>query len=170
MTSDQPVGSTDQKTDAICCAEFNPALWDNKFHNWQDKLFVRGQVRAFFHLPLNMGQVYPRMCQAIEAAGAMPPASEFLGLFRDSSLWKTEANMTVTKEVPGLTTATISGHFFSRVFDGPYKDMGKFYKAALEEAKTHGREPGRVYFHYAYCPKCAKKYGHNYMVAFVEEK
>ncbi len=160
----------DEKNKDICCQEFNPALWDNKQQHWDKKLFVRGYIRQLFHMPLNMGKVYPRMCAQIEAAGAMPPASEFLGLFYDPSPWKSEAYMTVTKEVPGLEKVEISGNFFSRVFDGPYQAIPKFYKEVEAEAKRQGRQLGKVYFHYAYCPKCAKKYGHNYIVAFAEEK
>jgi hypothetical protein len=160
----------DQKNDAVCCQEFNPALWDNKFHNWDKKLFVKGNIRQLFHMPLNIGKVYPRMCQAVEAAGAMPPVSEFLGLFYDPSPWKSELHMTVTKEVPGLEKVELSGHFFSRVYEGPYNSVPKWFKAIQEEVKNHGRQCGKVYFHYSYCQKCAKKYGHNYIVAFAEEK
>ncbi|MFA5023801.1 MAG: hydrolase [Patescibacteria group bacterium] len=161
--------SQDQKPDTICCQEFNPALWDNKFQHWDKKLFVRGNIRQIFHLPLNMGKVYPAMCAKIEAAGAMPPASEFLGLFYDPSPWKSEAYMTVTKEVPGLEKAELSGDFYSRVFDGPFRNIPKFFKEIQADVKNHQKQVGKVYFHYAYCPKCSKKYGHNYIVAFAQE-
>lgn len=160
----------EKRASAVCCQEFNPALWDNKFHHWDKKLFARGDLRQFFHIPLNIGKFYPRICQQIEAAGAMPPASEFLGMFYDPSPWKSEAYMTITKEVPGLAKAELSGDFFSRVFDGPYRAIPKFFKEIKADVAQHQKQLGKVYFHYAYCPKCSKKYGHNYIVALAEEK
>ena len=36
------------------------------------------------------------------------------------------------------------------------------------EARVLGKPDGEVYFYYTTCPKCAKHYGHNYVVGFAE--
>jgi hypothetical protein len=33
---------------------------------------------------------------------------------------------------------------------------------------NNGKKSKKYYFYYTTCPKCAKKYGHNYIVAFAE--
>jgi hypothetical protein len=54
------------------------------------------------------------------------------------------------------------------VFEGPFRDAGKWHQTMLDKAKDAGKEPGKVYFFYTTCPNCAKVYGKNYVVGFVE--
>ena len=58
----------------------------------------------------------------------------------------------------------ISGTFLTKVFEGPYKDAGKWYKQMDEFVKSKGKEPQKIYSYYTTCPKCAKTYGKNYTV------
>jgi hypothetical protein len=37
-----------------------------------------------------------------------------------------------------------------------------------EYVKSRGREVKKLYFYYTTCPKCAKKYGKNYVVLLAE--
>ena len=46
----------------------------------------------------------------------------------DPSPWKSELHMTVTKEVPNAKNMTLTGEFFSKVFDGPYNAVPKWIK------------------------------------------
>ncbi|MFA6602569.1 MAG: hydrolase [Candidatus Shapirobacteria bacterium] len=152
----------------ICCPEFIPKTLDDITHTWKDKLFLTGEVKQLFHIPLNMGSVITRMCSQIESAQASAPPSEFLLLAYDPSPWKSELYMTITKEVPGATSARLSGTFVSKVFDGPYNFVPKWIKEMDALLATKGQKALKYYFHYAYCPKCSKKYGHNYCVAFAQ--
>lgn len=34
-----------------CCPKFNPKLWDEKTHQWKDKLFIKNTVPQLFHMP-----------------------------------------------------------------------------------------------------------------------
>ena len=54
----------------------------------------------------------------------------------------------------------------TRVFDGPYNAIPRFIKEMDEYLKESGKAAKDYYVHYAYCPKCAKEQGHNYMVLF----
>lgn len=156
-----------EKSD-ICCLEFDPKRFDEKTHVWKDKLFLKDEVIQIMHIPLNMGSVVTRMFQKIEDAQAMPKTDDFLMLCYDPSPWKSEIYMTVDKKVPGGRMAKLSGTFLSKVYDGPYNAVPNWIKDMNEYVAKKGKTVKKYYFHYAYCPKCSKKYGHNYCIAFAQ--
>ena len=63
---------------------------------------------------------------------------------------------------------SISGTFLTKVFEGPYKDAGKWVKEMQAYVKSKGSEVGKMYFYYTTCPKCAKVYGKNYTVVLAK--
>lgn len=150
-----------------CCPKFDPQPWEEKEIVWKDKLFVHDTVRSFFHIPLNMGQVVTRMCTPAQATGAVPE-KDWLLLSEETSAWKSEQYLSVTKEVSGLDHVRISGTFFTRVFEGPYQNAKQWYGELVQLAKDRGAQPGRVFFFYTTCPKCAQKWGKNYVVGLVQ--
>lgn len=157
-------------TNNTCCPEFNQEPWNGKTHIWKDKLFLKDEVRSLFHIPLNIGSVITRMWKQVETAQANPKNEEFLILFYDPSPWKSEVYMTVTKDIPKENITKLTGTFFSKVFDGPYNAAPKWIQEMDKVLKDKGFKAIKYYFHYAYCPKCAKKYGHNYCIAFAQVK
>ncbi len=155
-------------SDDICCPEFNVEKYQNKEHVWKEKKFVKGYVNQIFHMPLNMGKVITETYAKITEAKADVEIEDFLILAYDPSPWKSELYFTVSKDVPSLENVTLSGKYISKVFDGPYNMVPQWiqeFDRYLEEKKLF---PIKYYFHYAYCPKCSKKYGHNYVVAFAQ--
>ncbi|MFA7253614.1 MAG: hydrolase [Patescibacteria group bacterium] len=152
----------------ICCPKFDPAPWDEKEVVWKDRLFMTDYVRSIMHIPLNMGQVITRMWKAIEAADAKVPDKDFVLLSFEYSPWKSEQFIPVTKEVPGFECVKLSGTYLTKVFEGPYKDAPVWYKEMLNYVKGQGKEAKKIYFYYTTCPKCAKKYGKNYVVVLAE--
>jgi hypothetical protein len=144
-----------------CCPRFDPAPWTDKEIQWQDRLFVKDRVRSFLHIPLNFGAVMVRNMQKIQAAGAQ--ASEQIILSDENSLWGADVYIAVEREIPGATMARISGTFLSRVFEGPFQNVGKWAREMLAYVRTKGREAEKLYFYYTTCPKCAKVYGKNYV-------
>ncbi len=152
----------------LCCPEFNPAEWDNKMNEWSQKPFLKDDVKQIFHFPLNISTVIKRMYEKGKKADVMPENKDFLILAYDPSPWKSELYMTITKDMEGESIERMSGKFYSKVFDGPYSDIPKFVKEMDEWANKEGKKIKKQYFHYAYCPGCAKEYGHNYIVAFAE--
>lgn len=151
-----------------CCPKFNPTLWDEKEHIWKEKLFIKDEVKQIFHMPLNMGQVITRMWKKVEDAGASTPKEEILMLSYDPSPWKSEMYINVTKEVPNAEHIKLSGKFLSKVFDGPFNEVPKWITEFDLYLKNKNQKANRYYFYYTTCPKCAKKYGHNYVVAFAQ--
>ena len=151
-----------------CCPPFDPTPWEGKEITWQNKLFIKDTVAQFLHIPLNMGKVVTRMWQKVEAAGARPDDREFIMLAYDPSPWKSELYITVTKEVPGAENVRLSGTFLVRVFEGPYNAVPKWMAEMESYAAQRGDKVKKQYFYYTTCPKCAKAYGKNYVVAFAQ--
>ena len=149
-----------------CCPPFDPQPWDEKQITWDEKRFVKDRVRSFLHIPLNFGSVMVRNMTAIEAADAVP--EEMIVLSDENSLWGADVYIAVSKDVPGATMATISGTFLSKVFEGPYRDMRKWIDQMKGFVEGEGKELKQLYFYYTTCPKCAKKYGKNYVAILAQ--
>lgn len=154
----------------ICCYPLDTSLWNETTHIWKEKLFLKDTVRQIMHIPLNMSSVINRMFKKIEEADAMPEVKDFLMLAYDPSPWKSEIHMTVTKEIASEKVVRISGTFISKVYDGPYHHVPKWIENMDKYLAAHKKKALKYYFHYAYCPKCMKKYGHNYCIAFAQIK
>ncbi len=151
-----------------CCPEFDKERFQDKTHVWKDKLFLVGEVFQIMHIPVNMGAVVKKMFAKIEQAGGVPQSKDFLMLCYDPSPWKSEIYMTIDKDMPGERVERLTGTFLSRVYDGPYNQVPNWIKDMEKYVSGKGKTVKRYYFHYAYCPKCMKKYGHNYCVAFAQ--
>ncbi len=156
--------------EAICCPVFEPALWDGKTTVFEEKLFVKQVTPQLFHFPLpgSIGRMMTRTWAALEAAQARPADGEFLWLSCDPSPWKCEHYLAATREVPGLENVKLSGTFLTKVFDGPFNHVPRWIKAMDAYLAEQGKTAKKYYFYYTTCPKCAKKYGHNYVVVFAE--
>jgi hypothetical protein len=149
-----------------CCPRFDPKPWDGVSITWEGKRFVKDRVRSFLHIPLNFGAVMKRNVAAIEAAGA--GAETMIVLADDNSLWGADVYIEVAKDVPGASMATISGTFLSKVFEGPYRNMRKWIEDAKAYVRGQKKDIQKLYFYYTTCPKCAKKYGKNYVVILAQ--
>jgi len=157
-------------TPDLCCPEFDPTNWDHKKHVWSNKLFLKDSVPEFFHIPLptTYGRVISRMWKRAEDAGVTPETKDFLLLAHDPSPFKGDLFLAITKEIPGAYMVKLSGTFMSRVFDGPYNQVPKYIKEMDGYLAAHKMKAKKYYFYYAYCPKCARKYGHNFIVVIAE--
>jgi hypothetical protein len=149
-----------------CCPRFDPTPWDRKVMEWQERRFIRDRVKTFMYIPLNFGKVIRRMNRQIEQAGASIP--DWLCLSHHTSKWNMDLYLAVDREIPGAENVALSGKFLSRVYEGPYQDTGKWSEDFREYARQQGVEIRKWYMWYTTCPKCAKKYGKNY-VAIVAE-
>ena len=143
--SDSPTG---------CCPRFHPEGWDEQDFKLEGLKFIKASTRSFLFMPMNMAKVMGQTQKAIDAAGARP-SDRYLILSHDVSPWKADHYFLVAGEVPGYPTQTLPGAFHARVFEGPYRQMGAWYKAM---------GGGEVYAFFTTCPGCAKTYGKNYVV------
>lgn len=152
-----------------CCPEFDPAKWDKQTIVWDNKLFIKESLATFFHIPFppSIGKKTMKLHALAQKSNAtIPDLTEALILFRDPSAFRSEIYYAVDREVEGTDNARISGTFVAMVFDGPYNSVPVFIKEIEKYLEEKGQKPKDYYVHYAYCPKCAKKTGHNYMIIF----
>lgn len=149
-----------------CCPEFNPAPWDGKIVEWKDKRFIRDRVKTFFFIPLNFAKVIIRMNEKVEMAGAGIP--DRLCLSDHTSRWNMDLYLAVYREVPGAENVALSGKFLSKVYEGPYSDTEKWCRDYESYAGLLDLSIRKWYMWYTTCPKCAEKYGKNYVVIMGE--
>lgn len=145
-----------------CCPKFDPKPWDEKVFVWENKRFLKDKVFTLFYMPVNFGPVITKLMAKIEKAGAK--AVDWLSLSDHTSKWNMDIYVAVDKEVPGAENITLSGKFLSKVYEGDFKETGKWCEDFKQFAKGKGLEIKKWYMWYTTCPKCAKKYGKNYTV------
>ena len=145
-----------------CCPKFDPAPWDGKTFAWKDKRFIKDRVFTLMYMPMNFGSVIKRLDAAVRAAGASMPDN--MGLSDHTSKWNMDLYLAVDREIPGAQNVTLSGEFLGKVYEGPFKDTGKWCKDF--EAFAAGRKATikKMFMWYTTCPKCAEKFGKNYVV------
>lgn len=147
-----------------CCPRFNSHGWEGAELHFQDKLFVKANTISLFHIPLNISWVYPKTFKAIEDAGALDK-NDMIVLSYDPSPWRGEHYFAVCKDVPGQEMVKLSGDYLTKVFEGPYKNMPQWEEKMKHWVESQGKAVEKTYFFYTTCPKCAKVYGKNYVVA-----
>lgn len=149
-----------------CCAKLDRAMWDEKTFEWKDKQFLKDHIRAFLHVPLNFGSIISRDHAAIEQAAAYP--EQPFWLTEEVSPWGSDVYVAVDRDVPNARMTTLSGQFMTKVFEGPYRNIGKWIAAMDQYVAGKGRRMEKTYFFYATCPKCTKHYGKNEVVLFAQ--
>ena len=154
------------KPEAICCPEFNPAPWEDKIFEWKNKRFIKDSVCTLFYMPVNFGSVMKRLDKKVRQAEAEIP--DWLCLSDHISKWNMDVYLAVDKEIEDTKNTSLSGKFFSKVYEGPFKDTGKWCNDFEQDAKTKELSIKKWYMWYTTCPKCAKKYGKNYVVIIAE--
>lgn len=145
-----------------CCLKFDPAPWDNKEFSWENKRFIKDKVLTVFYMPVNFGQVMTRIIRKVENAGAQTP--EYVCLSDHTSKWNMDMYLAVDREVSDAENVTLTGKYFSKVYEGDFKDIGTWEKDFENFTKSKGIAIKKTYMWYTTCPKCAKKYGKNYVV------
>jgi len=158
--------ATQSEKDSICCPEFDPVPWDDKTFEWENKKFIKDKICTFFYMPLNYGSVMKRFDKTSKAAGAVIP--DWLCLSDHTSKWNMDMYLAVDKEIPGAQNTTLSGKFYSKVYEGPFKDTDRWCKDFETLVKGKGLTIKKMYMWYTTCPKCAKKYGKNYVAIIAQ--
>ena len=153
--------ATQAMSDSVCCPEFEPGPWDNKILEWKDKRFIKDRVFTFFYIPVTFGRVMKRLDKKVRSVGAVMP--DWLCLSDHTSKWNMDVYLAVDKEIPGSKNVTLDGKFLSRVYEGDFKNTGKWCEDYKVAAESKGMTIKKWFMWYTTCPKCAKKYGKNYV-------
>lgn len=151
-----------------CCAKLDAKLWNHRELSWNDKPFLRDHIRSFLHVPLNFGSVISRDHAAMQEAEAYP--EEPFWMTDEVSPWGADLYLAVDKVFPGVKIETLSGKFLTKVFEGPYRDVGKWSQTMAEHVAKRGLKLENLYYYYPTCPKCSKHYGKNQVVLFAQVK
>lgn len=146
----------------ICCPKFDPTPWDGKTFEWVNKKFIKDKVFTLFYIPVTFGSVMIRSVKKIEEAGAK--MLEGMALSEHTSKWNMDLYLAVDKEISGAENITLSGKYISKVYEGNFKDTGKWTQDFETYTQNKQLVARKTYVWYTACPKCAKKYGKNYVV------
>jgi hypothetical protein len=145
-----------------CCPKFDPAPWNGKLFEWNEKKFMKDRVFTFFYIPMNFGRVMKKLDKKVRDAQAT--ISDGMCLSVHTSKWNMNLYLAVDQEIPGAENMTLSGKFLSKVYEGSFQDTGKWCKDFEQFAQSKGVTISKWCMWYTTCPKCAKKYGKNYVV------
>jgi hypothetical protein len=149
-----------------CCPKFDPVPWDGKILEWSNKSFIKGKVFTLFYMPINFGSVIVKLITAANKAGAQ--TTNQLCLSDHTSKWNMDIYLAVDKEVPGVENVVLNGKYLSKVYEGDFSQTGNWCKDFVEYAKSQNISVKKWFMWYTTCPKCAKKYGKNYVVIIAE--
>lgn len=144
-----------------CCPKFNPEPWQEKSFQWNDKLFVKDKVFTFFYMPVNFGQTMKRLFRKLQESNAT--CQDNMVLSDHTSRWNMDLYMAVDKPLKNAENVKLNGHILSKVYEGPYKDTAVWCKDFESFAATKSLTVNKWLMWYTTCPKCAKKYGKNYV-------
>jgi len=150
-----------------CCPRFNSQGWDEQELHFKAKRFVKAKTRSLLHLPLNMHTVLKKSLAAIDQADARDP-DQFIVLSYDISPWSAVHLFAVNSDIPGQTMVKLSGDYLTKVYEGPYSDVPNWIRHMASLVRSRGMQVSRNYVYYTTCPKCAKYYGKNPVVAVAE--
>ena len=148
--------------DKECCPKFDPTPWEGKIFEWNNKKFIKDKVFTLFFMPINFGSVMTRITKKVEAAGAQVP--DWLCLSEHTSKWNMDIYLAVNKEIPGAENVFLNGKYLSKVYEGDFSKTGEWCNDFKEYAKSQNVDIKKWFMWYTTCPKCAKKYGKNYVV------
>jgi hypothetical protein len=150
------------ETEEQCCPVFEPTKWDNVTVEWNNKNFVKDHVCTLFYIPLNFGSVMRRLDKKVRTADAQ--VLDWLCLSDHTSKWNMDLYLAVDKPIANAENTSLSGKYYGKVYEGSFKDTDKWMKDFNEVLQTKGYHNKKLFMWYTTCPKCAKKYGKNYVV------
>ncbi len=156
----------ESETKPECCPKFDPIPWDDRFFEWDSKMFIKDSICTFFFMPLNFGKVMKRMDRKVSDAGGK--ITDWLCLSDHTSKWNMDVYLAVDRNIQNAENVSLTGKFYSKVYEGPFSDTGKWCKDYTNIVKAKGLNIRKMYMWYTTCPKCSKKYGKNY-VAIVSQ-
>ena len=149
-----------------CCPKFDPTPWDNQIFEWDRKKFIKGRIFTFNYMPLTFGLTMRRLMCRIETDDAR--VLDNLCLSDHTSKWNMNVLLAVDKSVKNARNIEISGTFMSKVYEGGYENTAAWGKDFEAEAQQKGFDIKKWFMWYTTCPKCAQKYGKNYVAIIAE--
>ena len=119
-----------------CCPRFDPAPWNGKLFEWNNKRFIKDSVTTQFYIPLNFGEVIMRMNERVARDGAEMP--DWLCLSDHTSESNMDLYLAVDREVKDAENITLSGKFLSKAYEGSFENTGEWCRDFEELCKRSG--------------------------------
>jgi hypothetical protein len=161
MTEIPSFSSEDKVTD--CCPIFHPEKWDKMIYDFSAYSFIKAQSKSFMYVPVNLDKVMTKVQKDIDEAKAAY-SDRYLILSQDISAFKCDHYFLVKGPVSKYPSQKVEGRYYCRVQDGDFRNISTWMKDFDEELHQKDRSLKEVFLFYTTCPKCAKVYGHNYVV------
>lgn len=156
-----------QKVD-ICCPPFEPSIWDDKTHHWDEKKFIKERLFTVFGKPMDFSNVMTDLSKTIEKYQAQKV--DEMCLMEDISKWYMDLFLAVDKVIPNMDNVKMSGKFYTRVYEGNLKQK-EIWREEVQKYLAEKELHIEKWFTWpTTCPKCAKKYGKNYVVIMAKIK
>lgn len=155
-------------TENECCPIFDPPPWDNQTFVWEQKLFIKDRVFAIFNMPFNFGKVISKLNKLAENSNCENCDSMILVDF--NSMFGFDVYYAVNKPVSLAQNVQLDGTFYSKVYEGSFKDINDWRIDFEKHVGIKEREIEHLYYWLTTCPKCAKKYERNYVVLIAKLK
>jgi hypothetical protein len=170
-----PTSKMTEQDTSCCCPKFDPDQFDEEIEiTWSEKDFIKDKTFCFFYIPLNFPGLMKRVEAKLDAASARPEDKDAMVIIQrvdPCSPWLAEVYVASTKEnVPNAEMVKLSGTFLTKVYEGPYKDMGKWVNAMQTYVKEKNKDTMCIYARYTVCPKCAIKHGKNHVIMMAQVK
>ena len=145
-----------------CCPPFDPTPWDKQTFVWEQRLFIKERVLSLFNIPINFGQVMKKQTKLVESSGCKN--TDNLSLSNHNSKFGMDVYYAVDKPVSSAQNEQLSGTFYSKVYEGSFKEINDWKTDFVKRIGIKEKEIEDLYYWYTTCPKCAKKYEKNYVV------
>lgn len=158
--------TNNKKREPECCPRFDPSPWEDQVFEWTNKKFIKGKVFTLFFIPVNFGQAMRKLDKKVSAVKGHVPDNMCLSLH--TSKWNMDVYLAVDSVVPEAENITLSGKYYSKVYEGAFKETGNWCNDYEAKARSKGLVTKKMYMWYTTCPKCAKKFGENYVVIISE--
>ena len=158
-------------TGTECCSKFEPERWNDKTFHWENKHFIKESIPTIFHIPFpkSIGKKVNKMMVLAEEADSLSDDKlEDLLLFNDPTAFKSDMYLSVAERIQDAQNIELTGTFICKVYEGSYHKVPKFMKQMEDYLRGQDKRVKDYYIHYAYCPKCSKEFGHNFMAMFAE--
>lgn len=152
--------------DTCCCPILNREEWDRKAWSWDSKPFYKTAYWSFFRIPLTYGGAVKKGLEVLRQKNLLK--DPMLMLSGEESMFYSTLLIEMNKDDQSVPVKKLSGNFMSMFFEGEYRDSPKWIREVVEYCMSKGKQTKELYFFYATCPKCAKKYGKAQTVIFAK--
>lgn len=151
-----------ENQDFECCPPFNHQEWQDKSFVWKNKIFIKAKVFTLFYMPINFGSVIKQLDKKIKQANG--EVNDWLCLSDHTSMWNMDIYLAVDKNIPGVENTTISGNYYSRVYEGDFKNTKQWCEDFSLKVKEKGKKLKKMYMWYYFSMLISSTYLYNYYI------